>query len=278
MVQVDVFWTYAIGASFAASAGRQLKSEPCTTRNPYFTKTLLFLSIFFAPSGVVLLWCFPGWETMFAGDRNLPGWLVLLFCMTNITQGMLGFWVAHQLIKAGKLFAAHMQWVVGYFLMFFILVHGWDGTGYERFLYSGTIEQWRAHVEIPMLRFIWSDVALTLYGFGIVMLPLMFRWMSGWMKDGYHLENLDPDLAGKVTTMDLVKTTNRLIFVWSLGSAIVCSILIHLLGWMWGIAVFLPIVAVLGFRSGGIFPKEIGRLTLDSCASRQEAPVAQEAI
>ena len=25
MVQVDIFWTYALGASFAASAGRQLK-------------------------------------------------------------------------------------------------------------------------------------------------------------------------------------------------------------------------------------------------------------
>jgi hypothetical protein len=75
MVQVDVFWTYALGASFAASAGRQLKEEAGdgkpTFQSYYFVRTLLFLSILFVPSGVCLLWVVPGWETMFAGDRNL---------------------------------------------------------------------------------------------------------------------------------------------------------------------------------------------------------------
>ena len=126
MVQVDVFWTYALGASFAAAAGRQLKEtareggSPFYT--PYFMRALLFLSILFVPSGVCLLWAFPGWETMFAGDRNLPAWLVTLFCVTNITQGILGYWVAYKLVEKDRLYWAHMQWVFGYLLMFFILL------------------------------------------------------------------------------------------------------------------------------------------------------------
>ena len=53
----------------------------------------------FVPSGVWLLWRFPSWETMHAGDRSLPAWLVAAFVATNATQGVLGFLVG-QVMKA----------------------------------------------------------------------------------------------------------------------------------------------------------------------------------
>jgi len=267
MVQVDIFWTYALGASFAASAGRQLKEKaeqgvsPFDTR--YFLKNLLFLAILFVPSGVCLLWAFPGWETMFAGDRNLPAWLVTLFCVTNITQGVLGYWVAFELVKRGHLAWAHLQWVFGYLAMFFILVHGWDGTGYKRFFYAGNVEEWRAGVHYPLWAFAYSKVALTLYAFGVLILPVMFGWMSRWIRDGYAIAGVNPARAMQNDTRRVVRLLLRLIFLWTLGSAILASVLVHVLGWLWGLGVFAVLFFAAGIRRGGLIRRDIAALTLE---------------
>jgi len=119
MVQVDIFWSYALGAGFAASASRQLKEKDTPFQNDYFTYTLLYLSCIFAPSGIYLLWQFPHWETMQVATchGDLPAWLVALFAITNITQGILGFWVSYICIKAGRYYWAHLQWFL-FFLCF----------------------------------------------------------------------------------------------------------------------------------------------------------------
>jgi len=277
MVQVDIFWTYALGASFAASAGRQLKEaakegvSPFDTR--YFLKTLLFLSILFVPSGVCLLWAFPGWETMFAGDRTLPAWLVTLFCVTNITQGILGYWVAWKLVQQGRLTWAHMQWFFGYLFMFFILVHGWDGTGWKRFFYAGNVEEWRAGVHYPLWAFAYSKVALTLYAFGLLMLPVLFSWMSRWVRQGYPLAGVDPRRAQANDPRRVVRILLRLIFAGALGSAVLASVLVHLFGWLWGLAGFVALFYVAGIRKGGLIHREILHLTLE-----EETAVAQPAV
>ena len=107
MVQVDVFWSYGLGATFAAASSRQLLArrraataaeaapvaEPqvgppahSRWRDPYLLRTLLFLALIFGPSGVYLVWAFPSWETMHVGTKDMPAWLVTLFAVTNITQ------------------------------------------------------------------------------------------------------------------------------------------------------------------------------------------------
>jgi hypothetical protein len=267
VVQVDVFWTYALGAGFAATAGRQIreaqKDAVSPFQMPYFLRTLLFLSILFVPSGVCLLWAFPGWETMFAGDRNLPAWLVTLFCMTNITQGILGYWVACKLIEKGHLYWAHLQWVLGYLAMFFILVHGWDGTGWHRFFYAGNIEQWRAGVHYPLWAFAYSKVALTLYLFGVFLLPVMFNWMSSWLLEGYRLANVDKEKAREASKRSIIRHIAKVIFLYTLGSAIVASLLVHLLGWVWGLIVFFVVFYVAGIRKGGLLYRQIYSLTLE---------------
>src|SRR5262245_7480883 len=125
MVQVDVFWAYGIGAGFAVAASHQLAAGPRRPllREPQAVSTLLYCGLLFAPSGAWLLWAFPGWETMqvAATHAALPGWLVALFAITNVSQGLLGFWVARELIRRGRVYAAFLQVGLGYAAMFFIL-------------------------------------------------------------------------------------------------------------------------------------------------------------
>src|SRR3990167_9736082 len=87
MVQVDVFWAYGWGASLAVACGHQLarKSKPLETA--FWAKTCLFLALFWAPTGLLLLIRHPSWETMQAAASftDLSVWLGLGFGITNIT-------------------------------------------------------------------------------------------------------------------------------------------------------------------------------------------------
>ena len=123
MVQVDVVWSYAFGASFAAVAAHQLKKaeHPFTTK--YFIFTLLFLSLLFVPSGVYLLWEHTQLETMQVATSkdDLPSWLVTVFVFTNVTQGILGYWISYMLAKKNKLYYSHLNWIIAWIIFWFIL-------------------------------------------------------------------------------------------------------------------------------------------------------------
>lgn len=186
MVQVDVFWSYGIGAGLGlASAARGLTKQSVkeTLQTPAAVHVLLFLALCFAPSGFVLLWNFPSWETMHVGTRDLPGWLVALFGITNITQGLLGFVIARRLAASGKTFSAYLHWIGGYFGMFFILVHGWDGTGYQRFL-SPTREALIGWTWSTGAAWVTSDVAITLMVMGVVLIPWLVGLSVSWLRAG----------------------------------------------------------------------------------------------
>jgi hypothetical protein len=106
-------------------------------------------------------------------------------------------------------------------------------------------------------------VALTLYAMGMVMLPLLFYWMSTWVKNGYELAGVNPELAGQTTKGSIAKIICRIIFLETLGSAIVASLLIRLLGWHLGILIFAIGAYVFLFRRNGLIFEEISRLTLE---------------
>jgi hypothetical protein len=242
MVQVDVFWSYAIGAGFAVAAGRQLKAQlhpeespptaagdarPDLWTDPYLVRTLLFCALLFAPSGLYLLWNFPSWETMHAGDRSLPAWLVTVFAVTNVTQGLLGYLVVKTLIRRGRGYLGYLQLVAGYFAMFFILVFGWDGKGYQRF-FSATQQDfatWHGN----WVAFLTSDVAITLAVMGVVLLPPLLGWMVKWMLAGERLIGLPerPPFAGIGRALALILGS---VFVGGLGVAVLCALLINVLG------------------------------------------------
>lgn len=266
MVQVDVFWSYAFGAGFAMAASRQLMKEHVegsrtTFDSKYFTQSLLFLAIVFVPSGACLLWAFPSWETMHVGDRNLPAWLVTAFTVTNTTQGILGYWVTRKLLVKGRRYLAFLQMPLGYFLMFFILVHGWDGTGYQRF-FSYTKEDFLNWEIWNVFDWLISPVGITLYLMGLVLLPWLFYLVTSFMKEGYSLEDLDSEVVEKKTSAVLIKHFLTIVFGYCLGGAIAASLLIHLLGWIIGALLFIGLAYALVIRKGGLLYKSACRLML----------------
>jgi hypothetical protein len=191
MVQVDVFWSYAIGAGLgvAAAAGPAAGSAAEPTLEPAagpgrderrLTATVVFLSCVFAPSGAWLLWRFTSWETMHAaaGPADVPAWLVAAFALTNVTQGLAGYAVARALWRRGHRYLAWLQMPLGYLAMFFVLGYGWDGTGYRRF-FSPTHAAWQSGALDPA-GFLTSDVALTLYAMAAVLVPILLWLQASW--------------------------------------------------------------------------------------------------
>jgi hypothetical protein len=231
MVQVDVFWSYAIGAGFATAAGRQLRERARKRRprleDPYLLANVLFLALIFAPSGLYLVWEFPSWETMHVGDRSMPAWLVTLFAVTNVSQGILGYFVVEWLIARGRGYLAYLQVIAGYFAMFFILVHGWDGEGYQRF-FSATrddYESWSG----DWTAWLTSDVALTLLGMGVVLVPVMLGLIASWITRGARLA--DPSTGARaLSPAGAVTAALATVFGGGLGLAVASSLLVHALG------------------------------------------------
>jgi hypothetical protein len=247
MVQVDVFWSYGIGASFAAANARRIVKETREGKSAFesiaFRDTLLFLAILFAPSGVCLLWQFPSWETMHVGDRNLPGWLVTAFAVTNITQGILGYAVAQALIVRGKTYAAFLQCVLGYFLMFVILIHGWDGTGYIRF-FSATPDWIPTWTPARVIDWLNSDVAITLDVMGVFLVPIMLWLMTKAMREQLARPRSTAVLSAAILVLFVIATP---------GTALLLSLAIRTLGPLLGIPLFAVAVYFLGLRKGGLY-------------------------
>lgn len=193
MVQVDIVWSYAFGASFAAAAAHQLKNEskPFTTK--YFVFTLLFLSILFAPSGIYLLWEHPQWETMQVATSkdDIPSWLVTLFAVTNITQGILGYWVSYKLAKSKKIFESHLNWIIAWIIFWFILVCGWDCTGWQRFLYDMSVNNgqlWTKGTHMGISFFYASRVWWTLVVMGLFFAPMLIKGYILFIREGVQAQ------------------------------------------------------------------------------------------
>jgi hypothetical protein len=250
MVQVDVFWSYGLGSTLAVASSRQLLSRRRAGRSrwedPYLLRTLLFLALIFAPSGVYLVWQFPSWETMHVGDRDMPAWLITTFAITNVTQGLLGFWVVERLLAAGRSYLAYLQILVGYLGMFFILVHGWDGKGYERF-FSATNADF-VHWHGDWSAWLTSDVALTLLGMGVVLVPVLLWAVASWQLEGYPLA---PPGTRRPGVAQLVALTLATVFVAGLGLSVLASLVIHALGTI-GVPLALALVAAALLPGGPV--------------------------
>lgn len=248
MVQVDVFWAYGFGASLALAAGPQLTRLKKPLESRFFVWTVLFLALCWSPTGMLLLIRHPSWETMQAAENfsSMHEFLVLAFGITNITQGILGFWVGMKLLQRGNYYLANLNWMLGYFGMFFILVYGWDGLGYDRFFYDRDMvtgsPAWTPGVgtggtimgtAVAAWHFITSSVAMTLYLDGVYLLPpfaaLMFLWHSAALAE-----------RGRPVTFwgygpILLISYLVAVFAVSLGAAIFSAVVVNYIGSLFGV-------------------------------------------
>lgn len=269
MVQVDVFWAYGFGASLAMAAGHKLNASKKPYETPHFWQTLVFLAVFWAPTGLLLLLRHPSWETMQAATNfyDISEWTVLLFGITNVTQGMLGFWVGQRLMKSGRLYAAQINWMAGYFGMFFILLYGWDGLGYDRFLFDsgqfygeqGTL--WTpgaataAGIWPAIQNFLTSSVAMTLYTDGVWLVPPFVWLMYRFFKDSVEVH---PQLTVKdnIKFWKFFFTYLEAVFLVGLSCAAIAALTVGFIGSQLGIG------EVIMHDSGWYAPENVGRHVL----------------
>ena len=243
MVQVDVFWGYGFGASLAVASGVQLSESKEPFHTKYFVQTVLFMALFWAPTGMLLLLRHPSWETMQAADslQSIPPWLVIGFGITNVTQGILGFWIGQKLMASGRYYLANINWLLGYFGMFFILLYGWDGLGYDRFLYDRDMHPgspaWfpgasgaQANAWGSFLKHLYSGVAITLYEDGIYLLPPYFYLMHHWYKEACVNSGVNP-----VPAWRLIITILGLILSGALVSAAITALIVNYAGSLLGV-------------------------------------------
>jgi len=186
MIQVDVFWSFAMGAMFAYSSKHYFlrNSNPTLEYllvNWYFVYGVLFLSIFFAPSGAYLLWQHTAWETMFYFRRaDLHGLLPTIFASTNVLLGVIGFIITARLISKKYQKIAFNLPIYSYGIMFSIL-----GFGYKRFLFAGNENDWRDYLitnqtHHKILDFFHCEVFITLLVMGIFIIPPLYYSIIYW--------------------------------------------------------------------------------------------------
>lgn len=256
MVQVDVFWSYALGASFASAAARQLKEEKSPFASKYFTYTAFYLACIFAPSGLYLLWEFPHWETMQVAKvyTDIPGWLVVIFGVTNVLLGVLGFWVAWRFIQKGNFYMAHIQWLGGYFFMFFILLYGWDGTGWQRFLWDPTVNNgrlWEPGLSMGFSFLTDSRVAYTLYCMGIFVIPFLIVPMAIWIREGLVNEKEQKQQNLLPGHFSIYAVILACVFGLGLGSAAIAGLMADILYSITGNVGLAILLGITGFALSG---------------------------
>jgi hypothetical protein len=309
MVEGDVFWSYGLGASFALAAFRQIReiesgrpdaggielsrgqlrglkrlfkeieSGDSSFTNQYFMKLLLFLSVLFVPSVTNMLWSNPSWETAHVGSyETIPGWLVSGLSVTNVTQAILGYWVTRNLLTRGEYYKAAQQTIYGYLAFWFLMVNGWDKTGYRRFFSKDrdAFENWRPGNAVEWLG---SDVVRILLSYGTVFAPLMLFWMTKWLKEGYEEDPLVawPEDASeqRAEMMKLGARITWMLLGWTPGLAVCSHLLIRKLGWTLGGSLAVGLTWLAGTGRWGVAPRAVKKIMrVDSLV----APPVREVI
>jgi hypothetical protein len=230
MVQVDVFWAYGLGATLAAASAHIALKKPNPFESSYFVKSILFLALIWAPTGMFLLLRHPSWETMQAASSlsDVPNWLIIAFGITNVTQGVLGYYVGVKLIEKGRTYLAQINWMAGYIGMFFILVYGWDGLGYDRFLYdrdmTSQLVAWTPYAGTGdsfvsgVFNFFTSSVFITLLIDGVFLIPGIILLSVPWIKESKLLKTQQSISTAHILTNYFIS-----VFVFATGTALLCA-------------------------------------------------------
>jgi hypothetical protein len=206
------------------------------------------------------------------------------FTLTNFTQGILGFAVAAALVRRKQPYVAYLQWLLSYFTMLFILVHGWDGTGYQRF-FSSTREEFVNWSWATAQRWLTGDVFQSLMAMAVVIVPVMLGLMARDVKRGYSLSGFD-DRHGP-STFGVAVSFVVAVIPGVLSAAILASVAIRYLGPLLGVPVFAVVFYLVGLRSGAVFHRHfrylvygeplVGRPAARAAANAAVAPPTSSA-
>ncbi|MEV7420828.1 hypothetical protein [Streptomyces sp. NPDC089919] len=246
------FWAYGTGAALALAAGRQLQwwqrsvaDGGVRTRSPaaspYLTLTLLYFAVLAAPAGAYLLWQDPAWTTMQAADGHRGVWagFALLAAGAPVVAGLLGFLAARWLVLVGAGYGAYLQAVGGHFLLFFALVHGWDGSGPRRLLSADgrAYREWAGGRPVNhVLGFLTSGTFLAVLVFGTVLAGTVLVMQIGWLAEGWRLPGADRDRrVGRVTA---VAVAGSGVYGLPGAGAVAATALVRWTGWLPGAALF----------------------------------------
>jgi hypothetical protein len=199
----------------------------------------------------------------------MPAWLIATFAITNVTQAILAFWVTERLIVGGRQYLGLLQAWAGYFGMFFILINGWDKTGWHRFFSENRADflAWHSQPALDQVKsWVTSDVALTLYAMGLVLIPVMAVIMVRSVRSGYRIGgDYRPNRKPAAPTMLVAATAAVLLS--GVPAAIVAHQLILWFGWLIGAAASAAVIYVVLLRTGsGLLYRGYKLLALEDAA------------
>ncbi|WP_371750485.1 hypothetical protein OG302_42945 [Streptomyces sp. NBC_01283] len=134
MIQADVVICYGLGSVFALSHARHVPPvSVAARRDPRLAGVVLCTSFVVSPVVLLMMWRYPGWETMWVVSAP-PVWLLVAMVPGLNLFATAGYLSTRALLGRGSYGAACAQWHASVFGTVFVLFHGWDGTGYQRFL------------------------------------------------------------------------------------------------------------------------------------------------
>jgi hypothetical protein len=190
VLQIDVFISYGMGGSLAIAATRQLAQEPSPLSSPQALCLGTLTALVGGPTGLWMISRHTPWETMqvFADLGSVPSWLLVAFQVSMATQALLGFWVTNWLMQRGRPYLANLNWMAGLFLAGFIVMYGWDGLAWDRFLYDPEAAggaPWQPGAGRQMgLGWILSPAARSLFAVTLLVLVPTLYVMRRWAVEG----------------------------------------------------------------------------------------------
>jgi hypothetical protein len=280
MLQIDVFIAYGVGGALSVAGSRGLRDQPHALASREALAMGAMSALVGVPGGIWMISRHAPWETMqvFPQLGSIPPWLLLAFVVTMTTQAALGFWITDKLMKRGSIYLANLHWMAGFFIAAFIVMYGWDGLAWDRFLYDpeaagGAPWQPGAGRELGV-RWLFSPAARSLLFVSVALLVPVLYAMGSWAIEG---AGRDPSLTqDQIPSRGSVALGFLKLFGIALLTAAGSSVTVyavnrviahHVLSYLVGVPLSL-LLASLAFRPGGIVHRTAHRFAGSEDASR----------
>lgn len=195
MVQIDIPWAFLIGSTLAEADHVELANERSATQSPCFLVGLAFISILFNPSGMYLLWRYPGWETMYwLDDQHLSALLPAVFLSVLSVMYTLGYILGHRKLRGNQRSSLRRINTIASLAVLAFLAFN-----YRRFLFLGSSQEF-SHGPSPNI--VGSTLFRDLGIMGLLLTPTYLFIYGYFQRRG---DNISAGQAPAVTKPQAVK-------------------------------------------------------------------------